>query len=41
MRFTSKILQAKFCLKAGTQQSKREREREMRDGAGAAAFPQI
>lgn len=37
MRFTSKILQAKFCLKAGTQQS----EREMRDGAGAAAFREI
>jgi len=37
MRFTSKILQAEFRLKAGTQQS----EREMRDDAGAAAFPEI
>ncbi len=37
MRFTSKILQAEFRLKAGAQQS----EREMRDDAGAAAFPEI
>lgn len=30
MRFTSKILQAKFRLKAGTQQSEREKERDER-----------
>lgn len=40
MRFTSKILQAEFGLKATQHSRARKRENE-RDGAGAAAQPEI